>query len=74
MAAQATPQGRPFNGNVFDPNHMDPYYYQNPPVYTQQPVSLVHMPNELRVIVSGNILNQTLQSCNIIYIARRFLM
>ncbi|KAJ2957748.1 hypothetical protein NQZ79_g6597 [Umbelopsis isabellina] len=38
MAAQATPQGRPFNGNMFDPNHMDPYYYQNPPVYTQQPL------------------------------------
>ncbi|KAM3589870.1 PAB-dependent poly(A)-specific ribonuclease subunit 3 [Umbelopsis sp. WA50703] len=38
MAAQATPQGRPFNGSMFDPNHMDPYYYQNPPVYTQQPL------------------------------------
>jgi hypothetical protein len=41
MAAQATPQGRPFNGSMFDPNHMDPYYYQNPPVYTQQPVSFM---------------------------------
>jgi hypothetical protein len=40
MAAQATQQARPFNGNMFDSNQMDPYYYSNPQVYSQQPVSL----------------------------------
>jgi hypothetical protein len=40
MAAQATQQARPFNGNMFDTNQMDPYYYPNPQVYPQQPVSL----------------------------------
>jgi hypothetical protein len=40
MAAQATQQARPFNGNMFDSTQMDPYYYQNTQVYPQQPVSL----------------------------------
>ncbi|GAB5590090.1 PAB-dependent poly(A)-specific ribonuclease subunit 3 [Umbelopsis nana] len=38
MAAQATQRARPFNGNMFDSNQMDPYYYSNPQIYPQQPL------------------------------------
>ncbi|KAI9279488.1 kinase-like domain-containing protein [Umbelopsis sp. AD052] len=36
--AQATQQARPFNGNMFESTQMDPYYYQNSQVYSQQPL------------------------------------
>lgn len=62
MAAQATQQPRPFNGNMFDSSQMDPYYYQNTQVYPQQPVSLrsqVHVALKLMLTSVSPILAAT---------------